>query len=149
MRIDTKKVVRILFYMYISALFVLVIVKYKGSFNQLENTRNLILWNREQGFWNYNIIPFRTISTYLDNISDSYAYMNILGNIVPFIPFGLFVSFGSLKKKRSLKTLLLSLLCVSLFEGFQYISMLGYVIYYIYILISRLTTRYEVLQKYR
>lgn len=126
MRKNTQKVIRILFYMYISVLFVLVIIKFRGSFYQLEITRNRILWNREQGFWNYNITPFRTISPYLKNITDSYAYMNILGNIVPFIPFGFFVPMVLFKKVRFLKTILLSFLCVLLFEIFQFISMLGF-----------------------
>ncbi|NLZ80619.1 MAG: VanZ family protein [Clostridiales bacterium] len=126
MRKNTQKVIRILFYMYISVLFVLVIIKFRGSFYQLEITRNRILWNREQGFWNYNIKPFRTISPYLKNITDSYAYMNILGNIVPFIPFGFFVPMVLFKKVRFLKTILLSFLCVLLFEIFQFISMLGF-----------------------
>lgn len=49
---------------------------------------------REQTEYHYNIVPFREISrylTYYETIGVSMVFLNLVGNIVAFMPFGFFV----------------------------------------------------------
>ncbi len=72
-----------------------------------------------------NMIPFRTISQYLSNTIDvgiNIVVINILGNIVLFIPIGFVV--GILLKKRYMNILVLIILPV-LIEVIQYITGTG------------------------
>lgn len=118
--------IKIIFFIYIVALFTLVVFKFQGSFSQLQDTRNDILGYREEGFWNYNLTPFRTISIFLRNFTDSYAFINIMGNIIPFIPLGFFVPLLFVKKRQLINTLLISFVSILLIEILQFITMLGF-----------------------
>lgn len=48
------------------------------------------------GVLDYNLIPFKSILRHLRNVEHLHFYMltnNLFGNIIGFVPFGLFISF--------------------------------------------------------
>lgn len=87
-----KKLLRLLFYIYIAFLILFVILKFDGSFERIISLHNSIIENEKDGLRNINLIPFRSISPYLRNITEPYAFKNIIANILVFIPLGFFIS---------------------------------------------------------
>ena len=73
-------------------------------------TKELILENREKGYWNLNLVPFKSIKSYFD-FKYGINYINIFANTVPFILLSLLFS---LAKKQSTKPLTILLLCLGL-----------------------------------
>ena len=81
---------------------------------------------------NVNLIPFRTISNYLKYISNSsglattkQAIINLIGNIVMFIPLGFLLPFNLPKTQKFVWCILVSaglILCV---EIIQLVMLLG------------------------
>lgn len=76
---------RIIWWIYIIMLFLLVVIKVHSSTSAIISR---IQNNSLPGSINYNLIPFRSIGVQLENISEGWARYNLLGNIVPFMPFG-------------------------------------------------------------
>ena len=113
---------KIIFVTYVCLLLYFVVIKFNGSIDRISSIKE----SRDSGYGNYNLYPFRTISPYLDDIRHLYAYMNILGNIVPFVPLGFLIPTISKKYINALKTILISLICIIGIEIFQFITMLGY-----------------------
>ncbi|MEY8302833.1 VanZ family protein [Anaerosalibacter bizertensis] len=113
-----------LFWIYIIILFVFIAVKFKGSFYELVDRINSIKSNREEGIWNINMAPFRTMKPYLTNFFSMFAFKNILGNILPFIPFGFLLPIAY--NKNFFQVLLISFIGIIFIEIFQLITMLGY-----------------------
>ena len=111
---NTKIIYNILFYgvmiLYFLILFALLFHKKSiGSFRSI------------------NLIPFRTISSYLFSdylLQRSFALSNLVGNIVIFIPMGIY--FPLLIRKKSVFMNTLSILFIStLVEAFQYMFAVG------------------------
>lgn len=73
-----SKVFKITWWLYIVMLFVVVVVKFKGSFVELSNRINSYSMN---GSINYNLIPFRSIIVQIRRIPQWWALKNLLGNI--------------------------------------------------------------------
>lgn len=117
-----RTVWKIIFVTYICLLLYFIVIKFNGSIDRVISIRN----SREFGYWNYNLYPFRTIISYLEVISHSYAYKNILGNIASFVPMGFLIPIISKKYINALKTILTSLTCIIGIEIFQFITMLGF-----------------------
>lgn len=114
-----KKLIKILFYIYIAFLILFVVLKFDGSFERIISLHNSIIENEKDGLRNINLIPFRSISPYLKNITEPYAFKNIIANILVFIPLGFFIS--NKNTKNVFKTLvicisvILSIECIQLF----------------------------------
>jgi hypothetical protein len=53
-------------FLYFIALFLLVIVKIYSPTGSLHFTRELILENRAKGYWNLNLVPFKSIKSYFE-----------------------------------------------------------------------------------
>ena len=112
--------IRTLWWVYIAWLFIFVVVKFRGSFAEL---RERIMTVQE---WeHYNLIPFATIRVQLRFLSRGWAWFNLLGNTVSFIPFGFFLPLVSERMDRLWKVLLAGLGTVVLIEVFQYYTHLG------------------------
>ena len=77
----SKKMIQIVWWLYICLLFVIVVVKFNGSFEELEN--RIIMFSSEETI-NFNLIPLRSIGVQLTHINEWWALKNILGNIIPF-----------------------------------------------------------------
>ncbi len=77
--------------------------------------------------YRYNLVPFTEIRRYLsyrNKIGGYYVLLNLLGNVVCFIPFGFVIPILT-KKQTALRMFLLSLSASVLVELLQLISMLG------------------------
>lgn len=112
--------IRTLWWVYAAWLFVFVVVKFQGSFAELQDRITSV-----QEWEHYNLVPFATIRVQLAYISQRWARMNLLGNTVSFIPFGFILPLVSEKMDRLWKVLLAGLASVVLIEVFQYYTHLG------------------------
>lgn len=120
-----KTIFKVLFILYLVLLIKVILFKYplfmtvsmfKESFNTPFSTK--LMYS--------NFMPFKTISYYLaGKPSLSVAKINLIGNIIAFIPFGAIVPV-LFKKFRSMKfTILFSFLLSLLFEIIQLLTSIG------------------------
>lgn len=119
-----KKLIKILFYIYIAFLILFVVLKFDGSFERIISLHNSIIENEKDGLRNINLIPFRSISPYLKNITEPYAFKNIIANILVFIPLGFFVS--NKNPKNVFKTLAICLSVILSIECIQLLFKIGF-----------------------
>lgn len=117
-----NRVWKIVFFIYICFLLFFVVVKPFGFIDRMHS----IQINRNSGIWNYSLDPFRSFSSYFRHRTDLYAYTNILGNIIPFVPFGFLIPIISKKYRRFIKTFSLCLIIIIGIESFQFVTMLGF-----------------------
>ena len=116
------KALKIIWWAYIALLFVFVVVKFKGSFYELTDRISSYLM---QGSINYNLIPFRNISTQIEYITQWWALKNLLGNIIPFIPFGFLLPIAYKKFSSTINVFCVGLASILLIELFQFFTKLG------------------------
>ena len=119
-----KKLIKILFYIYIAFLILFVVLKFDGSFERIISLHNSIIENEKDGLRNINLIPFRSISPYLRNITEPYAFKNIIANILVFIPLGFFVS--NKNSKNVFKALIICLGVILSIELIQLLFKIGF-----------------------
>ena len=119
-----KKLIKILFYIYIAFLILFVVLKYDGSFERIISLHDSIIENEKEGIRNINLIPFRSMSPYLRNITEPYAFKNIIANILVFIPLGFFVS--NKNSKNVFKTLVFCLFVILSIECIQLLFKIGF-----------------------
>ena len=117
------KIFIIIWWLYIALLFVFVVVKFKGSFYELGDRINSY---SQQGSINYNFIPLRNMSYQISMITQWWALKNLLGNIIPFIPFGLLLPITYKKFCSAVKVLSIGLASILLMEIFQFFTKLGF-----------------------
>lgn len=116
------KTLKILWWVYIALLFVFVVVKFKGSFYELSDRVNTYSM---QGSINYNLIPFRSMSTQIEYITQWWALKNLLGNIIPFIPFGFLLPVTYKKFSSAISVFVIGLASILVIESFQFFTKLG------------------------
>ena len=117
------KILTIVWWLYIALLFVFVVVKFKGSFYELSDR---IKSFSSPGSINYNLIPFRSMSDQLKRITQWWALKNLLGNIIPFVPFGFLLPIAYGKFSSAIKVLCTGLVSILLIEIFQFFTKLGF-----------------------
>lgn len=120
------KVWRLCLFIYLLLLIFFVALKFYGNVNDLIDRIKSVSENREMGYWNYNLVPLRSTGRYFINITDDYAYKNILGNIVPFMPLGFLLPLSRKRTTTFFKTLGCCFLIILFIEFLQLITMLGY-----------------------
>ena len=120
MRKQSKALI-IIWWLYIVLLFVFVVVKFKGSFYELSDRINSYSMHNS----NYNLIPLRSISSQLKRITQWWALKNLLGNIIPFVPFGFLMPIVYKKLSSAIKILSIGLASILLIEIFQFFTKLG------------------------
>lgn len=113
---------KIIWWIYIIVLFLLVVIKFHGSTSAIINR---IESNSLPGAINYNLIPFHSISVQLAYISQGWARYNLLGNIVPFMPFGFLLPIVFDKMNTFWKVIGVGLAVDLCIEVFQYITKTG------------------------
>ena len=118
----SKKVIQIVWWLYICLLFVIVVVKFNGSFEELEN--RIIMFSSEETI-NFNLIPFRSIGVQLTHINEWWALKNILGNIISFIPFGFLLPIVYNKINSFFKFFASNILFILFVESFQFFTRIG------------------------
>ena len=116
------KTLKILWWVYIALLFVFVVVKFKGSFYELSDRVNTYSM---QGSINYNLIPFRSMSAQIERITQWWALKNLLGNIIPFIPFGFLLPITYKKFSSAISVFVIGLASILVIESFQFFTKLG------------------------
>ncbi len=119
-----KKLIKILFSIYILFLILFVVLKFDGSFERIISLHNSIIENEKDGLRNINLIPFRTMSPYLKNITEPYAFKNIIANILVFIPLGFFIS--NKNPKNVFKALIICLGVILSIELIQLFFKIGF-----------------------
>lgn len=122
---NQNRIWKLLFWSYIAVLFVVVVIKFEGSFLGLIDKIDSVKRNRAIGFWNINLIPFRSIGTQLARINQDWALFNIVGNIIAFIPFGFLLPLAHPKSRGVIRMFIIAFLSVLSIETFQLITMLG------------------------
>lgn len=93
-----KRIFMILICIYVLFLIFFVILKFDGSFEEINLLHQQIIENEQADLKNVNLVPFKTISPYLKNITEMYAFKNIMGNIIIFFPLGFLFLIDFLKR---------------------------------------------------
>lgn len=120
----SKIILIFVFICYVVVLFLFVVMKV--NYEALAITRECIKMNRASGFWNINLIPFKTLRGYLDS-NNSLDFDNFFGNIIPFLPMGFLLGFIFNKsRRRFIKSILVSFLIILTFELIQFFACIGY-----------------------
>lgn len=116
------------FYMY----GIVRIILFKFRWRDMDFLMNQL----QRNFWNPdilidhlqrgNFIPFKTIFINIENLSGWHDLSNLVGNIIAFIPFGIFLVLLSKKKGMSFKGALVLSLSLSLcLESLQVVFTIG------------------------
>ena len=111
---------KLLFWSYLILLFVVVILKFTGSFQDLLNRINAEPYGKT-----YNLEPFVTIKSQLRHWSEGWARFNLIGNTIAFLPFGFLLPLTYRKGCSLGKVLLLGLMFVLFAEAVQFYTNLG------------------------
>lgn len=129
----SKKIIfKILYILYFIVLFSLVTCKVQDIVYSIPDGNRYIHMdmidikrNREVGFWNYNFKPFRAYYDWFSMRAYGALILNLLGNIVTFVPMGFFEMALS-KHQKFWKVVLKCFIIVTGLEIFQFITCLGY-----------------------
>ena len=112
--------IKIIWWIYIVLLFGVVIIKFRGSFSELFAKIESTPFGT-----NYNLIPFSSIGVQLNHFSEGWAIFNLLGNIIPFIPFGFLLPMISHKATSLVNALFIGFWFILFVEIFQFFTRLG------------------------
>ena len=115
-----------LWHAYLLFLLLFVIIKFNGNIYNLIDRIKQIHYNRSLGYWNVNLVPFRSIAPYIKEIHSNYAFMNIIGNIVSYIPLGFLMPLTFRKYRSFWKVSLRSFVIIIIVESLQFLLLLGY-----------------------
>ena len=123
-------VLRILYVIYFIVLLAVVTCKIDNFYidreGQIRNSvYKSIISSRKVGYWNYNFIPFEAYYNWIVGGVWDALILNLLGNIIAFVPMGFFEMALS-KHKKFWKVVLRCFIIVVSLEVFQFISCLGY-----------------------
>ncbi len=124
MKFTEKQKRQILFAVYL--LFVIKVIIFKYPFAQLRDITNS--WSREvvlEGLDSANFTLFKTIHMYIDYSYVLNSFENLVGNIVVFIPFGMFLPYIWKRFYNFADTLLAGFLFSLGIEIFQLYSAFG------------------------
>ncbi|MFT9819732.1 VanZ family protein [Lysinibacillus sp. NPDC056185] len=116
---------RILFSIYILLVLNFIVIKFNGDIQDVINTIQSNIERRDQWGLSANLVPFRTIETYINDLSFSIAFMNIFGNIIPFIPMGFLIPMAFTSQRNIIKTMISCFLLILSVEILQLILFLG------------------------
>ena len=120
--IKQNKIMKSIWWFYVVLLFLLVVVKFRGSVAELIDRVNSYSMD---GAINYNLVPFRSIRNQVEHILQGWALINLLGNIVPFIPFGFLLPISYRKIITFYKVFSVGFISIVFIELFQFITKLG------------------------
>lgn len=115
-----KLLMNIIWWIYFALLFGIVIIKFRGSLSEL-----FVKIESTPFGTNYNLIPFNSIGEQLSHFSEGWARFNLMGNVIPFIPFGVLVPMISEKANSFIRVLFIGMGFVLFVEVFQFFTRLG------------------------
>ena len=113
---------RLIWWLYITALFVFIVVKFNGSLSDLLARRELY---SESLISSYNLKPFVSIGWMIKYLDQPFAQANLFGNILPFIPFGFLLPKAFKSCGSFFKVFFLGLFSILFIELFQLFTRLG------------------------
>lgn len=121
-----RKFFRFIFIVYGVILSNLTIFKYFGNMQRVIRRIEETESQREHGFLNLNLVPFKSISSAINSymrigIEPS---VNLVGNIIIFVPMGLLIPL-IINKPSFLKTIGISFVTILGIEIIQFITCLG------------------------
>lgn len=125
------KVLKVLYFIYFVILFSLITCKVQDirysipDGRYINETMKSIKEAREYGYWNYNFEPFQAYIYWFRLGIDDGLILNLLGNIVAFMPMGFFEMALS-KHRKFWKVVLKCFIIVTCLELFQFLTCLGY-----------------------
>lgn len=119
---NRNKIEKAIWWAYIILLFAIVVVKFKGSFAELRD--RITLYSSQEAVI-FNLIPFRNIGVQIKHITQWWALKNLLGNLLPFVPFGFLLPIAYPRIKAFFKVFLVGMSAVLFIEIFQYMTRLG------------------------
>ena len=114
-----RKIISILFYI-MAAFYIFLMIDLLFRFNEIFDAHRIISRS-------YNLIPFKSIWDYVvgnNHVPKSFIADNILGNIVVFIPYGLYLQVIQ-KRKAFARSLLIVIITSVAIEIIQFIFGLG------------------------
>ncbi len=124
----SKKRIKTAFILYLIALTDLVIFKFFGDAGSVAERIQNTISDRNEGNWNFNLIPLRTIQSEIDfyarHSQFGFPFLVLAVNIFIFLPMGLLISF-LFRKPSFLKTIGISLAIISGIELLQFVTCLG------------------------
>ena len=115
-----KLLMNIIWWIYFALLFGIVIIKFRGSLSEL-----FVKIESTPFGTNYNLIPFNSIGEQLSHFSEGWARFNLMGNVIPFIPFGVLLPMISEKANSFIRVLFIGMGFVLFVEVFQFFTRLG------------------------
>lgn len=115
-----KLLMNIIWWIYFALLFGIVIIKFRGSLSEL-----FVKIESTPFGTNYNLIPFNSIGEQLSHFSEGWARFNLIGNVIPFIPFGVLLPMISEKANSFIRVLFIGMGFVLFVEVFQFFTRLG------------------------
>lgn len=125
MGVNIKLFWKFIFYIYILLVINFVIFKFFGDINSVKNNIQLTYESINNGGSNLNLIPFRTIFSYGPDLYMEISFINIVGNIIPFIPLGFLIPVVFPTRKPFIKTMTSCFGIIICIEVIQLITFLG------------------------
>lgn len=119
-----KRIFKMLFYVYIIFMIFVIVLKFDGSFEKIISLHHSIIENEQGGIKNINVVPFKSILPYLRNITEPYAFKNIMGNILAFLPLGFFIS--NKFPKKVIKPIITCFVIIFVIEYAQLVFKIGF-----------------------
>lgn len=114
-----------LFFVYIVMVLNFIVIKFNGNIYAVMNTIEMNMSRRAMDGEGINLVPFRTIGTYITNLSFGVALSNIVGNIIPFIPLGFLLPMAFPSQRKIMRTMVTCFLIIFSIEVIQLVSFLG------------------------
>lgn len=121
----TKNFWKLIFGVYIIMVINFIVVKFNGNIHDTIQTIQLNAMRSEEGGSNYNLVPFQTLAIYLNDLSFGVAFVNIVGNIIPFIPMGFLIPMVFQSQRKMFRTMFTCLLIILSIESIQLFTYLG------------------------
>lgn len=115
-----RVLLKVIWWVYILLLFGIVIIKFRGSISEL----SVKMVSTPFGT-NYNLIPFRSIGEQLKHFTEGWARFNLLGNMIPFVPFGFMLPMIFEKANSLIRVLIVGFSVILFAEVFQFFTRLG------------------------
>ncbi len=126
---NRKKALIIIFIIY--TILIMSLLLFDNSYRRFGMWDNINLFSKEHFEFYSNFIPFKTIYDFVQrtiqgNINTNIVFTNIVGNIVVFAPYGLFIPMIFKDKFSNLKNFTLLMVgIVFIVECVQFITMKG------------------------
>ncbi|MFE5317804.1 VanZ family protein [Paenibacillus sp. NPDC056579] len=112
---------KMIFIVYVVMLLLFIVIKFGDALETIARIKA----GRELGIYNYDF-SFRALAYYLKNINEPFAYRNIIGNTVVFVPLGFLIPIVTKKSSSFSRTMFICILSIVGIETFQLVTLVGF-----------------------